>query len=55
MKKNEDALKGRVLARVHADDLRKVAGRNTKNVPTNGIRDVEVVTDPTWALADHEV
>jgi hypothetical protein len=55
MKKDEEVLKGRVLARVHADDLRKVAGMDAKTVASNGGRDKEVVSDPTWALSDHAI
>lgn len=55
MKKNQELLKGRVLARVHADDLQKIAGRDAKQVATNGARDTEIVSDPTWALADHAI
>lgn len=55
MKKNDEVLKGRVLARIHANDLSKVAGCDTKNQSTNQGRDTEIVTDPTWALADHAV
>lgn len=53
MKKNDEILKGRVLARVHADDLRKVVG--CKTASTNGGKDTEIYDDPTWALADHAV
>jgi hypothetical protein len=55
VKKKEDSLKGRVLARVHADELRKIAGRDAKQVSTGAGRDTEIVSDPTWALADHAV
>lgn len=55
MKKNDEILKGRLLARVHADDLSKVAGRDAKNVGTNNNKDIEIVSDPTWALADHAI
>lgn len=55
MKKNEESLKGRVLARVHADDLRKIAGRDAKQVSTSNGRDTEIVGDPTWAIADHAI
>ncbi len=48
-------LKGRVLARVHADDLKRVGGADAKQVATNNGRDTEITSDPTWALADHEV
>jgi len=41
MKKNEEALKGRVLARVHADDLRKIAGSDAKQVSTQAGRDTD--------------
>jgi hypothetical protein len=52
---HDNSLKGRVLARVYADDLKRVGGADAKQVSTNGTRDTEIVTDPTWALADHEV
>lgn len=58
MKKHSEqqsSLKGRVLARVHADDLSKVAGADVKQIGTNGGKDIEIYTDPTWALADHAV
>jgi hypothetical protein len=48
------ALKGRVLARVHADDLKRIGGADAKQTST-AHNDVEITSDPTWALADHAV
>ncbi len=46
-------LKGRVLARVHADDLKRIGGADAKQTAT-AHNDIDIASDPTWALADHE-
>jgi len=53
LKKKEADLRGRVLARVLADDLRKVAAGGVKS--RNCGSGCDEFTDDSWKLADDQV
>jgi hypothetical protein len=46
-------LKGRILARVHAEQLAEVTGGKCIRTPGGqGFPDDEIIQDPTWKLQD---